>query len=184
MRIDHLAFRVLNRYKTADFFMGALKYKKTVDFKVDFDDGTNAKCFVLTPPERFERDSGLFLPWAIRSPVRGAMSLYHQPPEVFISQGSPGSIVDHWVSENGNRLHHVALQVDDIEEVKKDWEDRGFAEFSSPEILQCPGLKQIFTKPSDLTGFIWELIEREPGEQGFCNENVKNLMLSSTERDE
>jgi len=183
MRIDHLAFRVLNRHKAANFFCSALKYQKSTDFRVDFKDGTNAKCFVMTPPERKQWDSHLVLPWALKSPILGASSIYHQPPEVFISQGSPGSIVDRWVAENGNRLHHVALQVDNIEEVKNEWEDLGFAEFSSPEILQCPGLKQIFTKPSDLTGFIWELIEREPGEQGFCNENVKNLMLSSTERD-
>ncbi|MCE2806624.1 MAG: hypothetical protein LW700_15695 [Gemmataceae bacterium] len=40
--------------------------------------------------------------------------------------------------------------------------------------LRCPGLTQVFTRPSELTGVIYEFIER--GEFGFCKDNVRALM--------
>ena len=50
-------------------------------------------------------------------------------------------------------------------------------EFASEEPLRCPGLTQVFTKPMKLTGVIYEFIEREA--QGFCADNVKDLMKST-----
>ena len=61
-----------------------------------------------------------------------------------------------------------------------EWRAKGYAEFTSDKPLTCPGLTQVFTKPSLLTGVIYELIER--GEHGFCRENVKNLMESTKGR--
>ena len=43
--------------------------------------------------------------------------------------------------------------------------------------MTCPGLVQVFTKPSELTGIIYELISREG--DGFCEDNVKDLMNST-----
>ena len=57
------------------------------------------------------------------------------------------------------------------------WKSKGFAEFASEEPLKCPGLTQVFTKPMKLTGIIYEFIEREA--QGFCADNVKDLMNST-----
>lgn len=187
MRIDHLAFRVFDRLKTADFFVKALRYrvaeKYPNGFHIKFEDNTFADCTVLEPGSK----TNCFTPWILtpnRFPVMSPDidAEYHLPPEIFISQGSHGSIVDSWVKKNGNGLHHIALLVDSVEDTKRLWEDNGFAEFASDEIERCPGLTQIFTKPSDLTGFVWELIEREVGEDGFCQQNVKNLMLSTKER--
>jgi catechol 2,3-dioxygenase-like lactoylglutathione lyase family enzyme len=188
MRIDHIAFRVANQATTALFFQKAMNYqispKLPKGFRVDFKDSTFADCLVLTPPNRKSER----MPWVQQVEIpfllpKLEMQEYHQPPEIFISQGSPGSIVDRWVKENkGNGLHHIALQVDDIEAMQKKWQESGYARFSSDKPLLCPGLKQIFTAPSTLTGFIWELIEREPGEQGFCEQNVRNLMLSTDEQ--
>lgn len=190
MRIDHIAFRVQDRFKTAKFFREALGYDfcpRVGDqgFRVDFDDGTWADCLVLRPSER----ASVPLPWSVISPL-GPMGEridrsqeYHTPPEVFISEGSPGSIVDKWVkAHGGNNLHHIALQVDSIEETKKQWETAGYANFASPDVLVCPGLRQIFTDPSELTGVVWELIEREPGDDGFCKKNVRDLMLSTDKK--
>ncbi|MGP2420409.1 hypothetical protein, partial [Listeria monocytogenes] len=59
----------------------------------------------------------------------------------------------------------------------KEWRDKGYAEFSTDKPLTCPGLTQVFTKPSSLTGVIYEFIEREG--HGFCSENVKQLMEST-----
>ena len=187
MRIDHLAYRVKDRKKTSDFFINAMGYKRCFrvpdGFQVNFDDGTFAKCTVLVPSER--KVNGM--PWEHLLPIKhlsqeNIEQEYHAPPEIFISEGSPGSIVDKWVKKNGNRLHHVALQVKDIRATKKQWEEAGYATFASEDVLTCPGLQQIFSDPCELTGNIWELIERDPKDNGFCEENVKNLMLSTSER--
>jgi catechol 2,3-dioxygenase-like lactoylglutathione lyase family enzyme len=188
MRIDHLAFRVSDRFKTAAFFCNALGYticpKVGSDgFRVDFDNGTWADCLVLRPPERptkpEESLNSMVFPWTFTLNSSELSQTYHTPAEIFISQGSPGSIVHNWVMENGNGLHHIAVQVDNIEKTCAEWKEKGFATFSSPEILRCDGLKQIFTDPSELTGVIWELIERSPEADGFCKENVRDLMIAS-----
>ena len=187
MRIDHLAFRVKDRHTTANFFKEAMGYRPCSrvpeGFRVDFDDGTYALCTVLVPGERPDATGTLpRLSWNTFVPIPDHPDIlqeYHQPPEVFISEGSPGSIVDRWVKTNGNRLHHIALQVENITETLQHWQEKGYASFASDEILECPGLKQIFTNPSDLTGCIWELIERDPKDNGFCVDNVRNLMLST-----
>ena len=58
-----------------------------------------------------------------------------------------------------------------------EWQKKGWAEFTSDAPLSCEGLTQVFTKPSSLTGVIFEFIER--GKYGFCKENVKALMSES-----
>lgn len=52
MRLDHVAYRVKDREKTAKFFMDALGYKIQERFTIDFDDGTCAECIALEPPEK------------------------------------------------------------------------------------------------------------------------------------
>lgn len=59
----------------------------------------------------------------------------------------------------------------------EEWRAKGLAEFTSQQPLTCPGLTQVFTKPSELTGIIYEFIERE--EYGFCKDNVRALMEST-----
>ncbi len=59
----------------------------------------------------------------------------------------------------------------------KQGQEKGYAEFTTDGPLRCPGLTQCFTKPSQLTGVIYEFIERQG--QGFCEENVKDLMNST-----
>lgn len=98
-------------------------------------------------------------------------------PEIFVSDGNSGSIVGRWVQERGPGIHHMAYQVDDVEATMKEWKEKGYAEFSSEKPMTCPGLTQVFTKPSELTGVVFELIKREGF--GFCKENVKQLMISS-----
>jgi len=59
----------------------------------------------------------------------------------------------------------------------KEWSEECGIKFLSEKPLQCPGLIQVFTEPHPVTGIIYELIERES--QGFCKENVKDLMEST-----
>lgn len=176
MRVDHIAYRVKDRNKTAQFFIDFFGYKKPEDlqdgFDIQFEDGSWAKCLVLEPPEK----TGPKAPWNMFE-ISGAE--YHIPPEIFISDGSDGSIVKEWVSKHNGvgGIHHIAYQVPSVQQVVNDWKEKGFCEFASDEPLTCDGLVQIFTKPSELSGIIYEFIERE--KQGFCAKNVKNLMNST-----
>lgn len=196
-RIDHIAYRTADRYKSAQFFVDCLGYKIATEFPIVFDDGSKAECLVLEPPEK-ENTSSMYLseqwgdnggyesdhhdqPYSWK-PRRGP---YHLAPEIFISDGTPDSIVGRWVAENGPGVHHMAYQVSSVEQTMKEWREAGYAEFSSDPIV-CHDeegkqtLKQVFTKPSSLTGIVYELIER--GADGFCKDSVAKL-IESTKND-
>ena len=184
MRLDHIAYRVKDRYKTANFFENTLGYTIGTEFQVEFGDNSTADCLALVPsevrhPQTSEWTYKVLM--GVQYTNEAVHPEYHAPPEIFVSDGPPGSIVGDWVAERGNigGVHHVAYQVDDVEVKMKEWKDAGYAEFLSDEPMTCPGLTQVFTKPSELTGIIYELISREG--DGFCVDNVKNLMLSTQE---
>ena len=178
MRLDHIAYRVKDRYKTAEFFIKAFKYRIAEDlpegFDIQFEDGTYAKCLVLLPPEQINNT-----PWMSDIYFGGEYTKHHMAPEIFISDGSQGSIVKKWVEERGGigGIHHLAYQVDSVEKKMAELKELGYVKFTTEEPLKCPGLVQIFTKPSELTGVIYEFITRE--KEGFCKENVKDLMNST-----
>jgi catechol 2,3-dioxygenase-like lactoylglutathione lyase family enzyme len=178
MRLDHIAYRVSDRLKTADFFIDALGYKIQQEFQIDFSDGSKADCIALEPPEKLQPNSLWTLQFFGLSPT---IPEYHLAPEIFVSDGTPGSIVADWVASRGGigGIHHLAYQVKSVQKTMDEWLEKGYAEFSTEKPLSCPGLIQVFTKPSVLTGVIYEFIER--GEHGFCKDNVKNLMESSRE---
>ena len=155
MRLDHIAYRVPNRDETVDHLTKMFGYELAEAFTIDFDDGSKAECKAL-----FEDSL----------------------PEAFVSQGSPGSIVERWISNTPDGyggIHHIAYKVDDIDPIVSDWKDKGI-EFLTDEVIDCPDddLRQIFTKPQPLLGgVIIELIER--GDKGFCQNSVKDLMEST-----
>lgn len=186
MRLDHIAYRAADRKKTAQFFIDALGYRVQTEFNIDFADGTCAKCIALEPPEKPVVDE---IHWLIRQYVGPNLkndqvddtkfAEYHLPPEIFVSDGDPESIVGKWVERRDGvgGVHHIAYQVESVEKTMEEWKAKGYAEFSSEKPLTCPGLTQVFTKPSQLTGVIYEFIER--GKHGFCKDNVKDLMEST-----
>ena len=195
MRLDHIAYRVKDRYKTADFFNEAFGYTLGTEFQIEFDDGSKADCLALEPPENrhllpsyWTHNALLYNPikqrektgkWLSRDSTVHAE--FHAPPEIFVSDGSEGSIVGDWVAERSGvgGIHHIAYQVEDVEAVMKEWIKKGYAEFYSEEPITCkdPYLVQVFTKPSELTGVIYEFINREGA--GFCKDSVKELMEST-----
>jgi catechol 2,3-dioxygenase-like lactoylglutathione lyase family enzyme len=185
MRLDHVAYRVADREKTAKFFMDALGYSIQERFTIDFDDGTCAECIALEPPEKLPGTPWVTMQVHYQDTLEGMrekLQLYHMPPEIFVSDGAPGSIVGDWVAARGGigGIHHMAYQVDDVEAKMKEWQEKGYAEFSSDKPMICPEDKliQIFTKPIDIIGgIVYEFIERSG--HGFCNKNVKALMESS-----
>ena len=185
MRLDHIAYRVKDRYQTAKFFEDTLGYKIGHEFKITFQDETNADCIALLPPEDRSKNiedwnininTGL-----VKFPPKPGFNL-HAPPEIFVSDGPKGSIVGDWVESRGGigGVHHLAYQVDDVEKVMVEWRDKGYVEFLSDEPLTCeePKLTQVFSKPSELTGVIYELITRSDT-KGFCEKNTKQLMEST-----
>lgn len=183
MRLDHIAYRVANRHKTVEFFQKAFGYKVQTEFDIQFDDGSSARCFALEPPEKpveATLESGLGLQWVhlLHRPDEPSVA-FHMAPEIFVSDGDPESIVGKWVAKRDGigGIHHLAYQVDSVEATMQEWREKGYAEFTSEKPLTCPGLTQVFTKPSELTGVIYEFIER--GAQGFCRDNVRDLMIST-----
>lgn len=157
MKLDHIAYRVPNREASVDRLSNMFGYEIGAEFTIDFDDGSKAECKALVEPSL---------------------------PEVFVSEGSPGSIVERWIENTPNGqggIHHLAYKVDDIDPIVKQWKDRGI-EFLTEDVIDCPDddLRQIFTKPQPLLGgVIIELIER--GDKGFCQNSVKALMESTDE---
>ena len=182
MRLDHVAYRVKDRHKTAKFFQKAFGYTIGTEFQVHFDDDSTADCLALVPPGDRHPDT---IEWDVMladRPVEDEPPNFHSypaPPEIFVSDGPVGSIVGDWVADRGGvgGIHHIAYQCDNVAGTMNEWKNMGYAEFLSDEPMVCPGLEQVFTKPSELTGIIYELICRT--DKGFCEDNVKNLMNST-----
>ena len=184
MRLDHIAYRVKDRYKTAKFFEDTLGYTIGTEFQIEFDDESRADCLALVPCEVRHPQTNHWtykVLMGLQNEKKAIKAEYHAPPEIFISSGPVGSIVGDWVDSHSGvgGVHHIAYQCDNVADKMKEWKEAGYAEFLSEEPMICPGLVQVFTKPSELTGVIYELISREG--DGFCEDNVKNLMLSTVE---
>ena len=178
-RIDHLAFRTLNRKKCIDFFCQVLEYKVQANFDIYFNEEKTevAECSALEPTNK-SPDA----PWMTQVAIPGGTQQYVIPPEIFVSEGTPGSIVYEWAkARGGSGLHHIALQVPEDSTVEKEmekWIKQGWAEsFSTQQPIKCDGLSQAFTRPSEITGVIFELIQRD--KHGFCKDSVKELMEST-----
>ena len=191
MRLDHIAYRVKDRQKTAEFFQKCFGYEVGTEFRIKFDDGNTAECIALAPPEiRSDQVENWVFHKLTPSHYAGPSDpIYmmdcelHAPPEIFVSDGPEGSIVGDWVAERGGvgGVHHIAYQVDDVAAKMKEWQELGFVEFYSEDPLVCDEthLTQVFSKPSELTGVIYELITRGSDNKGFCELNVKGLMEST-----
>jgi hypothetical protein len=181
MRLDHIAYRVANRHNAAKSLRAMFGYEIGVEFDIVFDDGSKAECIAMVPPEKDNKiHSVVDIPWVVRSAGVSIPVEHHLAPEIFISDGTPGSIVGEWVaSHDGGGVHHMAYMVEDIDEVVSEWRQLDVA-FLSEDIIDCPedDLRQIFTKPlPELGNIIIELIER--GSKGFCQKSVKDLMKST-----
>ena len=96
MILDHIAYRVQNRDKTAEFLHKTLKYNTETEFEIVFDNNATAECLVLTPPTKAN-------------------------PELFVSDGTEDSIVGEWVKNHRNGqggIPHLAYKVIDCPEDK------------------------------------------------------------------
>ena len=192
MRLDHIAYRTADRNLTAEFFKECLGYSIGAEFNLEFDDGSTTECIAMAPPEDRHK---LTTEWEVMLsdvPDKNTPDMsfipYHAPPEIFVSDGPKGSIVGDWVEEREGvgGIHHIAYHVDDVEAKMEEWKKRGFAEFYSDKPLICKetNLVQVFSKPSKLTGVVYELINRSQANKGFCEKNVKALMESTKDNED
>ena len=183
MRLDHVAYRVKDREAALEFFRKALSYSLADEFVINFDDGSRASCYALNPPEKLSENqlrtfSVAGVVFVKNSPVVD----FHQPPQIFVSEGTPGSIVDKWVQERGGigGIHHLAYEVEDVALQMHLWRKAGYAEFTTDEPISNTGdLIQCFTKPHPITGMVYEFIKRGADNKGFNVDSVRDLMEST-----
>ena len=131
MKLDHVAYRVKDRHKTALLIEGMLGYAFNTEFDVEFDDGSVAKCIVMIPPVNpiamVREGHGKWVK------ERGNGGVHHMAYRVTEIQ----SIVNKWRDLNIDFLTENVIDCPDDD------------------------LKQIFTKPlEEFGGVIIELIER------------------------
>jgi catechol 2,3-dioxygenase-like lactoylglutathione lyase family enzyme len=180
VRLDHIAYRVANRDATVKFLTDAFGYTFQAEFDIFFNDEKTdaARCVALEPPERATKGA----PFSITVPGTEGQ-VYHMAPEIFVSEGTEGSIVGNWVKARGGvgGIHHLAYEVPDVEAKRREWVEKGWGDFTSDHAFQCDDLTQIFTTPHRLTGVIFEFIERKG--YGFCSANVRELMKSTAALD-
>ena len=154
LKIDHIGYVVENIKETKEYFKKIYKFKSLTNFIYEKAHGVNITFIDL-----------------------GNNST---PALELIEPTSKKSKVYNFLHQKGGGMHHLAYEVEDVEKTMTDWKEKGYVEFLSEEPLTCqePKLTQVFSKPSELTGVIYELIKREDN-KGFCEKNVEQLMEST-----
>ncbi len=116
--------------------------------------------------------------------------VYRAPgcPALFVDQAFSGergrsSIIPGWVQQFGDQtLHHVAIQVADIEVAIQQLKEKGI-EFAGAIVGESgEDLRQIFSVPEQVNGqtfSVLELAERHRGFQGFSPPQANSLMQST-----
>lgn len=144
LRIDHLAIAVSNLEDAIVF------YRDTLNLPL------------------IERRETLGKSTGMRSAVMSAGNFQI----VLIEGSSPESQVSRYIERYGPGVQHVAFEVADIEGTQRTLAENGL-EFST-SILVAPGLRQTFSKRDQVSGMMYELIERT-GEEGFQDTNTTRL---------
>lgn len=166
MRLDHIAYRVLEKNSARKFFEDQLGYY----LLNEFEPMPGVSCFALGPAaqKRYMNNRTLHPPFSL--------GFHDLPCEIFISEGEPGTVVREWVENTGGGVHHMAYNVEDVQETIDAWVG---VDFLTPKAIEDKGITQAFTKPiTEIGGVIIELISRKPG-VNFSSKNVKKLMQST-----
>ncbi len=99
--------------------------------------------------------------------------MQHNGIKFVLCQGTePASQISQLISNYGPGVAHIALAVDDVDDVARDLSRRGM-QFDTT-VINGSGLKQIFSSRDSNIGLSFELIERQ-GEDGFLEENIQEL---------
>lgn len=155
IRLDHVAYRVGKgeREKAMAEFIQLLPYREH-------------KKFLVKP----------------MNAITAAIKLHETMPVLVVSEGlTDDSIVEKYCQKYGNRIHHLAYEVTDIERVVEILKSSGIF-FTTEDIIgsEEEGIKQIFTMPTETTNHIIEYIQRFGDFDGFFTpSNIGNLMKST-----
>ena len=79
--------------------------------------------------------------------------------ELLQTAGKTGPIADH-LREHGEGIHHIAFEVDDVEQWYKTMKDQGVAILWDRVIPGSRGTKCLFFKPEEFNGVFIELVEK------------------------
>lgn len=139
--VDHLAIAVLDLDSAVSY------YAEQMGFKLD----------------AIRETKGKF------SGMRSAVMFSGEFSVVLLESLTEGSQIDRYLKRFGPGVQHVAFQVKDIHATYKAMTESG-VKFST-EILEAPGLRQMFTKRDPNTGMMHEFIERVE----TCNFDEKNI---------
>ena len=90
---------------------------------------------------------------------------------VLLQGTSPDSQVSKFVEHYGAGVQHVAIAVEDLPKMAEDLKASGL-EFDT-NVIQSPGLRQIFSARDKGSGMMFEFIERMGGD--FSDESVQSL---------
>jgi methylmalonyl-CoA epimerase len=90
------------------------------------------------------------------------------------------SQVSRFIEQYGPGVQHVAIEVDSVEEVMRELSARG-VEFET-DLIEGPGLTQVFAKRDASSGVMFEFIERTQN-VGFSEDSIRSLFeqLESSE---
>ncbi|MHA2272406.1 MAG: VOC family protein [Candidatus Hodarchaeales archaeon] len=116
--------------------------------------------------------------------ITSCIKLHDTLPVVVVSEGlTEDSIVEKYCLKHGNRIHHIAYEVTDIEKVVAIQKSRGVT-FTSDEIIgsEEEGIKQIFTMPTESVNHIIEYIQRFGDFDGFFTPSNVGELMKSTEK--
>lgn len=97
--------------------------------------------------------------------------------ELHVNQPTgPGPVHD-WYQKHGPGFHHLALTVDNLENMQSALEKKGFRFLGQP-VETAPGLREVFLDPQSTAGLMIQLVERKnvPKSGAFSNENMHELV--------
>ncbi len=92
---------------------------------------------------------------------------------VLVQGTDPASQVSRYIDEYGPGVQHVAIAVDDVEDLSKKMSAAG-VKFAT-NIIRGDGLIQIFTQREKNSGMMLELIQRTTQKDGFDPANIQKL---------
>ena len=157
LKLDHIAYRVKKgeREKTMAEFMNLASYQEFKSFKVL---STNS--------------------------ITSTIKLHDTLPIIVVSEGlADDSVVEKYVRKYGNRIHHLAYLVEDIEKIVEIQKKRG-VKFTTDNIIgsEEEGIKQIFTMPISPVNHIIEYLQRFGDFDGFFTPSNIGILMQSTEK--
>jgi len=157
LKLDHIAYRVKKgeRKKTMVELMNLASYQEFKSFKVV---STNS--------------------------ITSTLKLHDTLPIIVVSEGlTYDSVVEKYVQKYGNRIHHLAYLVKNIERVVEIQKKRG-VRFTTDNIIgsEEEGIKQIFTMPTEPVNHIIEYLQRFGDFDGFFTPSNIGTLMKSTEK--